>query len=465
MAAKKAGTKARSTTPRKPRRKKAEPRSRGLSAAEVASEAASPPTELIQAIQQDGGQVLAVYRDPLGAHTVVFAVLPIDKVEPTPYQRDLSEPHVKRLANAMERLDRYLDPVIAVRKDGKYWTPNGNHRLNATKLLGAKSIVALVLPEEDVAYQILALNTEKAHNLKERSLEVIRMHRGLTGARAGREADFANLFEEPSFITLGAAYEKRPRFAAGAYHPFVKRAERFLDVPMDEALKVARGSRRQAPRAGRRRRARRRLAQGQGLPEPLPQELRRRPHQLPALQEGRQPRRVRPHRVEDDRQRPEVQRRQGQQGRHHPHGRRGRCGAGRGVGSQARPRAPPPCRAAIWKPARRCPKLAGMAIKNLVFQGGGVKGIAYVGALQVLQARDLLRSVENVAGTSAGAITAALVAVGATAEEMQSILGSTDFASFMDGRGRIHRRRGPPLRELWHPQGRRVPAVVPQADR
>lgn len=76
-----------------------------------------------------------------------------------------------------------------------------------------------------------------------------------------------------------------------------------------------------------------------------------------------------------------------------------------------------------------------MAIKNLVFQGGGVKGIAYVGALQVLQARDLLRSVENVAGTSAGAITAALVAVGATAEEMQSILGSTDFASFMDGRG------------------------------
>jgi ParB family chromosome partitioning protein len=238
MAAKKAGTKALSTTPRKPRRKKAEPRSRGLSAAEVASEAATPPTELIQAIQADGGQVLSVYRDPIGAHTVVFAVLPIDKVEPTPYQRDLSEPHVKRLATAMERLDRFLDPVIAVRKEGKYWTPNGNHRLNASRLLGAKAIVALVLPEEDVAYQILALNTEKAHNLKERSLEVIRMHRGLTGSRAGREADFAHLFEEPSFITLGAAYEKRPRFSAGAYHPFVKRAERFLDLPMAEALKL-----------------------------------------------------------------------------------------------------------------------------------------------------------------------------------------------------------------------------------
>ncbi|HVG58192.1 MAG TPA: patatin-like phospholipase family protein [Hyalangium sp.] len=78
-----------------------------------------------------------------------------------------------------------------------------------------------------------------------------------------------------------------------------------------------------------------------------------------------------------------------------------------------------------------------MVIKNLVFQGGGVKGIAYVGALQVLQAQDLLRHVRNVAGTSAGAITAALVAVGATAEEIHSILGSTDFASFMDGKGWI----------------------------
>jgi ParB family chromosome partitioning protein len=95
-----------------------------------------------------------------------------------------------------------------------------------------------VLPEEDVAYQILALNTEKAHNLKERSLEVIRMHRGLTGARAGRESDFAHLFEEPAFLTLGAAYEKRPRFSGGAYHPFIKRAESFLELPLAEALRV-----------------------------------------------------------------------------------------------------------------------------------------------------------------------------------------------------------------------------------
>ena len=220
------------------RRKKAEPSSRGLSATDVAAAAPQDGAALAEAIRSDGGAALAVYREPLGGHTVVLASLPVEKVEPTPYQRDLSEPHVKRLANAMERVDRYLDPMIAVRHDGKYWTPNGNHRLGAARLLGAKAVLALVLPEEDVAYQILALNTEKAHNLKERSLEVIRMYRGLTGAGPGKESDFAALFEEPAFITLGATYEKRPRYSGGAYHPVVKRIEEFLDSPLEKALSV-----------------------------------------------------------------------------------------------------------------------------------------------------------------------------------------------------------------------------------
>ena len=221
----------------RPRRKKAEPKSKGLTPSEVAGKL--PAAEaLARAIEEDGGAPLALYRDPLGGHPVVLATLPIDKVEPTPYQRDISETHVKRLASAMERVDRYLDPVIAVRHDGMYWTPNGNHRLGAARLLGAKAMIALVLPEEDVAYQILALNTEKAHNLKERSLEVIRMYRGLAGAKGGKETDYAALFEEPAFTTLGACYEKRPRYSGGAYHPVVKRCDDFLDVPLDEGLRL-----------------------------------------------------------------------------------------------------------------------------------------------------------------------------------------------------------------------------------
>ncbi len=234
MAAKTPGSA--SARKRKPPRKKQAASSKGLSVAEMA-DVQDDAHRLGETIKADGGEVLGMYRDPLGGHSVVVAALPIDKIEPTPYQRDRSDAHVKKLANAMERVDRFLDPLIAVRKDGRYWTPNGTHRLGAMALMGMKSITALVLPEEDIAHQILALNTEKAHNLKERSLEVIRMYRGLVGVRGGdKETAFAPIFEEPHFITFGAAYEKRPRLSAGAYTSIVKRLVSFQDVAIQKGL-------------------------------------------------------------------------------------------------------------------------------------------------------------------------------------------------------------------------------------
>jgi NTE family protein len=74
-----------------------------------------------------------------------------------------------------------------------------------------------------------------------------------------------------------------------------------------------------------------------------------------------------------------------------------------------------------------------MALRNLVFQGGGVKGLAYAGAIEVLEQRGLLRGVTHVAGTSAGSITAALLALGITSQELNQVLTQTPFASFMDG--------------------------------
>jgi len=221
-----------------PRRRKASPPARGLAPAETGEQVPDAARALAAEVEADGGRVLAAYREPLGGHAVLFASLPVDKVQPTPYQRDLSEPHVKRLVSAMERVDRFLDPLIAVRHEGSYWTPNGNHRLAATRALGGKTVMALLLPEPEVAFQILALNTEKAHNLKERSLEVIRMLRGLVETRAGTELEVAPLLEEPAFATLGAAYEQRPRLSGGAYHPIVKRIDGFLDEPLAEALAI-----------------------------------------------------------------------------------------------------------------------------------------------------------------------------------------------------------------------------------
>jgi len=198
-----------------------------------------PPPELaplIEAVQRDGGAVLAAYREPLGGHALLFVSLPVDKVEPTAFQRDVSDAHVRKLTRAMDKTRRYLDPIIAVREGEKYLTPNGGHRLTAVKELGARAILALLVPEPAVAYQILALNIEKAHNLREKSLEVARMHRDLAGATDKGEEAFALEFDEPSLITLGFAYQQRGRFSGGAYAPALKRVDAFLPGPLRAAV-------------------------------------------------------------------------------------------------------------------------------------------------------------------------------------------------------------------------------------
>jgi ParB family chromosome partitioning protein len=195
--------------------------------------------EVTEAIEKAGGCVVGSYKDPLGGHPVFISILPIDAVEPTPFQRDLSDAHHKRLADVINKTGRFLDPIIAVvaPRDG-FWTPNGRHRLEAMRRLGAKSIAALVVADREVAWQILALNTEKAHNLKERALEVIRIYRGLVDEDASRpESQFAFYLDEAALVTLGICYERTPRFGGGVYHPILRRLEIFTDDPLRTAIK------------------------------------------------------------------------------------------------------------------------------------------------------------------------------------------------------------------------------------
>ncbi len=201
----------------------------------------APPKQaatLAEQIDRDGGHVLALYREPVGDHWQIFCLLPMAKVEPTPYQRDVSPTHVKRLLGVIKKIDRFVDPIVVMSpRPGVYWTPNGNHRRVAMEKLGAKAIPAIVVPEHEVAFQILALNTEKAHNLKEKSLEVIRMYRGLVEEEPSRsEDDYAFQFEAPHFITLGLLYETNKRFAGGAFAPILRRVDKFLKSPFPKAL-------------------------------------------------------------------------------------------------------------------------------------------------------------------------------------------------------------------------------------
>src|SRR6266705_4065306 len=227
-------------TKRKRASRKAKPKTKGLEALDCKLEiSAEPLREVVTRVQKQGGAIVGSCRDPLGGSPLVIAVLPIDSIEPTPFQRDLSEAHHKKLAGVIEKTGTFLDPVITVLgPDGGFWTPNGRHRLEAMRRLGAKAITTLIAPNRELAWQILALNTEKAHNLKERSLEVARIYRGLLEEDDSRkESDFAFYLEEAALVTLGFCYEKKPMFAGGAYHPILRRLEAFEEAPLKSTVK------------------------------------------------------------------------------------------------------------------------------------------------------------------------------------------------------------------------------------
>jgi ParB family chromosome partitioning protein len=237
--------KAKTTAPKKastPRTKKvkAAAGSVGLTPDEMAD--GTPPSEvnkLEKQIEAAGGKALAIYREPLGGHWVALGAIPLDKVKPTPYQRELSKTHADRLASVIPKVGRFLDPVIAVPDGhGGFISPNGMHRLSAMGQLGAKTIVALVMPEPEIAFRILALNTEKAHNLKDKALEVIRMARAIAADDDRSESAVAFELEQASLVTIGACYEKNPRFSGGAYNSVVSKCESFSTDAMTKSLKM-----------------------------------------------------------------------------------------------------------------------------------------------------------------------------------------------------------------------------------
>ena len=227
------------------KRRKLAGKSTGLMPNELGGTAPPAIESLQRAVEEDGGRVISSYREPFGGQWLIMASLPIRQVEPTPYQRNLSDTHVRKLETVIAKLGRFLDPIIVVRgepnQDGvRYWTPNGNHRLSALRTLGAKSVTAIVVPETSTAYKILALNTEKSHNLRERALEVIKMYQELATLDEAAEDTYALEFEDAALITLGLCYLEQGRFSGGAYHPILRRVDGFIKKPLQAALEIRR---------------------------------------------------------------------------------------------------------------------------------------------------------------------------------------------------------------------------------
>ena len=96
-------------------------KARGLDAAEVAIGLDSPDVAAVATlVREAGGAPIGAYREPLGGRALLLASLPLSAVQPTPFQRDLSPTHAKRLAQKIDETAAFLDPLIVVRgEDGK----------------------------------------------------------------------------------------------------------------------------------------------------------------------------------------------------------------------------------------------------------------------------------------------------------------------------------------------------------
>src|SRR5438552_16647940 len=84
---------------------------------------------LAEQVERDGGLALALYREPVGDHWHIFCLLPMDKVEPTPYQRDPSPTHANRLQEEVKKNNRSVIPIAVLWPNpGPFWPPTVNHR-------------------------------------------------------------------------------------------------------------------------------------------------------------------------------------------------------------------------------------------------------------------------------------------------------------------------------------------------
>jgi len=187
-------------------------------------------------------KVLAEYNDPIKGIPIKFAVIPIGDLKRPPFQRDLSDLLVKRLFISMEKLG-FLHPVVVYQKEDEegFFVIDGQHRVEAAKMFGAKELPALIIPKE-LALNIMEFNTEKPPNIREKASQAYRLYKEFfQNSPETEELELAFYIEEPSYITVGFVLEElSKKFPAGAFEPLLKKIDEFLSEPLEKTVEERR---------------------------------------------------------------------------------------------------------------------------------------------------------------------------------------------------------------------------------
>ncbi len=234
---------------RKKKKPAAQAASRGLDARRLASGA--PPASvdtLGRTIVDDGGSVLATYRDPLGGHWQLLAALPIDRVEPTPYQRDLSEAHVgtrcqrdrqaRSLSRSGHRGSRRQRHVLVAER-----LPSARRDARARRQVDRRARGA---GARGGAPDSVAQYGEGAQPSRDARSRWLDSPRALSVLDDRPEREFATEFEEAALVTLGLCYQQNGRFCR---RRVPSRAQAVRQVPRLQAAQRAGDASCSAPRS------------------------------------------------------------------------------------------------------------------------------------------------------------------------------------------------------------------------
>ena len=184
------------------------------------------------------------FKDPATRRNLVFAVVPITRLDVISHQRKPSEPHVGRVVDSIERIG-FLAPIVVVEAadSDRLEIIDGQHRYLAAKELGLRKLPVVVVPR-DLAHRMLALNVEKEPNIRERAFVALSIYRELVETKPKTlesDALVADSVLHAYYVTLGLAYAESGRLAGSAYESMLRKCDGFMDAPLGECLEVREG--------------------------------------------------------------------------------------------------------------------------------------------------------------------------------------------------------------------------------
>jgi ParB family transcriptional regulator, chromosome partitioning protein len=183
------------------------------------------------------------FRDPYKRQTITLVTVPVDRLEVIEHQRKTRPAHVDHLVSSIERIG-FIVPVVAVEDDGggrpRYVVIDGQHRLQAAREVGLRSVPVLVVPQR-LGPRMMNLNVEKDLNIREKATVALGIYRAfLESSPELKENDpeLEDSIQIAYYVTLGLAYEGSGRLAGSSFEPLLKKCDYFLRRTLDKAYEV-----------------------------------------------------------------------------------------------------------------------------------------------------------------------------------------------------------------------------------